>query len=255
MLADSNPSARHFWAAPPRECFPSCYPRTDREAWQNAEFPLPPAMPGAVVLLELQLASNVVDREAITRLIRNDVGLTVQLLRLARAQGLGRRAGHLSVGELVVHLGLEKLRTMAAGTRLLACQPEGNARFEACKAFWMRARRTAHAAEELAAHTSARMRETAYVAGLVCHLGRLPAVLDWKIPGIESIHPAKIGFHMAKAWKFPSILVEIIRRDEQACTSFAARRLLRLVNAADRQASTVGSLASAEVAHRAPSLS
>jgi HD-like signal output (HDOD) protein len=212
-------------------------------------------MPDAVVLLQLELASNVADREAITRLIRNDVGLTVQLLRLAFAEPSRRRAGHLNVGELVVHLGVEKLRAMAAGIRLLACRPGGDGRLEACKTFWMRARRTAQTAEELAARTSARMRDTAYVAGLLCQVGRLPALLDWKVPGIESIHPAKIGFHMAKAWKFPSILVEIIGRDEQACTSFAARRLLRLINAADRQASTVGSFASDEVAYKAPSLS
>jgi HD-like signal output (HDOD) protein len=247
MLADSNRNASHPWTEPPRQCFPVCYPRTEGEAWHNTEFPLPPAMPGAVALLQLKLASNVADLDAITRLIRTDVGLTAQLLRLAFGQPSRHGSGHLGVGEVVVHLGLEKLRAMAAGTRLLACQPGGNRLFEACKDFWMRARRTAHIAEELAAGTSARMRETAYVAGLLCHIGKLPALLDWKVPGIESVHPAKIGLRMAKAWHFPSILAEIIRRDEPACTSFATRRLLRLINAADQQASPAGSVTSAKV--------
>jgi HD-like signal output (HDOD) protein len=236
MLADSTPNQSHPWNEPPREFVP----RT------GTEFPLPPAMPGAVALLQLELASNVADLEAITRLIRNDVGLTTQLLRLTFGQPSKHRTGHLGVGEMVVHLGVEKLKAMAAGTRLLVGQPVGNLRFEACKEFWMRARRTAHLAEELAAGTSARMRETAYVAGLLYHVGELPALLDWKIPGIESLHPAIIGFRMAKAWHFPSILAEIIGRDEAACTSFAARRLLRLINAADRQASTARSVTSAE---------
>lgn len=240
MLANSTPNEKHFWAQPPCEC----YPRT------GTEFPLPPAMPGAVALLQLELASNVADLEAITSLIRNDVGLTTELLRLAFEQPARHRTGHLGVGELVVHLGTEKLRAMAAETRVLVCRPVGNRRFEACKEFWMRARRTAHIAEELAAGTSARIRETAFVAGLLRHVGELPALLDWKVPGIESIHPAKIGFRMAKAWHFPSILAEIIGGDEPACTSFAARRLLRLVNAADRLASSARSVTSAEIDHK-----
>jgi len=237
MLADSTPNKSHPWTEPPRECFP----RT------GTEFPLPPAMPGAVALLQLELASNVAELEAITRLIRNDVGLTTQLLYLAFEPPSRHRAGQLGVGELVVHLGVEKLRAMAAETRLLVCQPAGNRRFEACKEFWMRARRTAHIAAELAAGTSAGMRDAAYVAGLLCHVGDLPALLEWKIPGIESLHPAKIGFRMAKAWHFPSILAEVIGRDESGCTSAAARRLLRVINAADRQASVARSVTSAEV--------
>jgi HD-like signal output (HDOD) protein len=252
MLAESNPSESQRKAEPSPECFPGRFRRTDTEDREKTEFPFPPAMPGAVALLQLLVTSNVADLETIARLIRNDVGLMVQLLGLAFGQVSQRPTSHLRVEEFVVHLGLKKLRAMAARTRVLSCPPGGDADFRACKAFWMHARRAAHTAEELAAGTSATVRDTAYVAGLLCRIGMLPALLDWKVPGIASVNPAEIGSHMLKAWKFPPVLVEIVRGDEQACTSLKARRLLRLIRAADRQASAAESVT---VANRTPSWS
>lgn len=239
MLADSNATESHLRAELPAPCLSARSSRTHGEAWQSWELPVPPAMPGAVLVLELLLGSNVADLDAITRLIRTDVGLTVQLLRFAFGQPSKHRPSQLNLAELIVHLGLEPLRAMAAGTRLLSCQASGHAAFRACKAFWVRACRVAHTAEELTAGSCSTIRETAYIAGLLCHIGSLPALLDWRIPGLESANPREIGCAMAKAWHFPSILVEIIRRDEQACTCFEARRLLRLINAADRQISAI----------------
>ncbi|HXW90269.1 MAG TPA: HDOD domain-containing protein [Terriglobales bacterium] len=204
-------------------------------------------MPGAVLLLELRLASNVADLNAVTGLIRKDVGLTVELLRLAFGEPRRRRASSWSVAELAVDLGLEKLRAMAAGTTLLACQAPGKAAFQACQAFWRRARQTAQIAEELAGGQSATIQETAYVAGLLCHVGMLPRLLGWPVSGIDSADPAEVGFHMTKAWNFPALLVEVIRGDGEACTSPQARSLLQLINTADRQASHGPMVTAAEV--------
>jgi len=249
MLAESNPRESYLKAEPPAERFPGRFPRTKTAARQTAELPFPPVMPGAVAFLQLLLTSNVADLEAITALIRNDVGLTVQLLGLAFAQAAQHSTSRLSIEALVVHLGLEKLRVMVARTRVLSCPPAGEAALRACKEFWIRSRRTARTAEALAAGTSAAHRETAYVAGLLCRIGMLPALLDWKVPGVGSVSPAEIGAHMLKAWNFPPVLVEIIRGDEQACTSAKTRRLLRLVRAA------VSAAESVVVANRTPSWS
>ena len=247
MLAESNPSKSYFKAEFPAECFSGRSRRTETEAWQKMGFPLPPAMPGAVAFLQLLLTSNVADLEAITALIRNDVGLTVRLLGLAFGEAAQRSTSRLSLEELVVHLGLEKLRVMVAGTRVLSCPPAGDRAFRACKEFWIRSRRTARTAEALAAGTSAANRETAYVAGLLCRIGMLPALLGWEVPGLASASSAEIGSHMLEAWNFPPVLVEIIRGDEQACTSVKTRRLLRLIRAARSAAESVA------VANRAPS--
>lgn len=248
MLAETKASESRYRIESP-EYRPDRLPRT--EDGQSAAFPSPPAMPGAVLLLELHLASNVADLNAVTGLIRNDVGLTVELLRLAYGEPRRRRASFLSLAELAVDLGLEKLRAMAAGTTLLSCRRVGQATFEACQEFWRRARQTAQLAEEFAGGQSAAIRETAYVAGLLGQVGMLPRLLGWPVPGmIESADPAEIGFHMTKAWNFPSLLVEVIRGDVEASTSPQARGLLRLINAADRQAAAAPLVTPAEVADR-----
>lgn len=199
----------------------------------GAALPDLPAMAGSVILLQMLLASNVVDLEAITQVIRDDVGLTAQLLRLALSESphLARRP--LNLGELVVHVGLQKLRAMAAGTKLLSCKPNEYGDFPACNAFWARARQTAYTAEQVAAEISPENREMAYLAGLLRRLGSLPALLRWRMPGFELASPGEIGMRMAQSWNFPPVLVDVVRGDEPACRSRKSRWLLRLINSAE----------------------
>jgi len=206
---------------------------THSEIECGTELPDLPAMAKSIVLLQMLLASNVVDLEAITQVIRDDVGLTTQLLRLALCESPQFSRRSLKLEELVVHLGLQKLRAMAAGTKLLGCKPGDDVDLKGCSAFWARARQTAHTAEQVAAEISPQDRDLAYLAGLLRRLGSLPALLRWRIPGLDLAGPGEIGWRMAKSWNFPQVLVEIVRGEEQACRSRKSRWLLRLVNSAE----------------------
>ena len=199
----------------------------------GTELPDLPAMAKSAVLLQMLLASNVVDLEAITQVIRDDVGLTTQLLRLVLCEFPHFSRKSLRLQELVVHVGLQELRTMAAGTQLLGCKLGDEVDFQGCSAFWARARQTAHTAEQVAAELSPENREWAYLAGLLRRLGLLPVLLNWGIPGFELASPGEIGLRMANLWNFPQVLVDVIRGDEQACRSRKARWLLRLINSAE----------------------
>jgi HD-like signal output (HDOD) protein len=202
---------------------------------QVAEFPPPPSMPDAVLLLRLLLSSHTADLHAITDVIRNDVGLTAQLFRLAALERGGRATNILNVGDLVVQIGLEKLKNLAAETKLNPLHPQGNAPRTRDR-FWLHARLTARIAEELAGETTPSNREAAYVAGLLRHLGSLPAVLGWELPGWMPTGAGEIGYQMAKTWQLPVVLADVIRGDDRACTSRKAYSLLRLVNMADERA-------------------
>lgn len=206
---------------------------THSEVVRGTELPDLPAMTKSVILLQMLLATNVVDLEAITQVIRDDVGLTTQLLRLAMRESARFSRRPLRLQELVVHLGLQRLRAMAAETKLLGCNPGDDIDFQACSAFWARARQTAHTAEQVAAEISPENQELAYLAGLLRRLEALPALLGWRIPGFDLSSPGGIGFRMAKSWNFPQVLADVIRGDEQACRSRKSRRLLRLVNSAE----------------------
>lgn len=90
--------------------------RPDLQDWRNVL--QVPARPEAVAQLQLLASSHVADLEAITDVIRNDAGLTIQLLQFG-VRNLGTCAGSVSsLGELIVQLGLEQLRTMAAEVTL-----------------------------------------------------------------------------------------------------------------------------------------
>lgn len=76
------------------------------------------AAPKAVAELQLLASSHVVDLEAITSVVRNDLGLTIHLLQLS-ARKLGKNAGTMStLSEVIVQLGLEQLRRIAAEVTL-----------------------------------------------------------------------------------------------------------------------------------------
>jgi HD-like signal output (HDOD) protein len=234
MLADGKQNESFLPAGDSRRTAENKLP-ISLQATEGTELPLPPAMPDAVLLLRLLLCSQVADLHAITDVIRNDVGLTVQLLRLAAMERSGRPTSVLSLGDLVVQIGVEKLKGLAAETRLNPLHPQ-NAAPQARERFWTHSRLTARISEELAGEATAAGREAAYVAGLLRHLGALPALLGWELPGWTPGSLGEIGYRMAKAWHLPPVLADVIRGDDRACTSQKAYSLLRLVNMADERA-------------------
>jgi len=234
MLADGKQIESVLAVSDPRRVAEGALP-ISLQAQDGMEFPLPPAMPDAVLLLRLLSSSHIADLHAITDVIRNDVGLTVQLLRLAAIERTGRTLSMLNIGDLVVQVGLEKLKDLAAQTKLNPLPPQ-NAAPQARERFWTHARLTARICEELAGETTAAGREAAYIAGLLRHLGALPALLGWELPASTSGSSGELGYRLANAWHLPPVLADVIRGDDKACTSQKAYALLRLVNVADERA-------------------
>jgi HD-like signal output (HDOD) protein len=198
------------------------------------DFPLPPAMPDAVLLLRLLLSSHSADLYAITDVVRNDLGLTIQLFHLAATERHGRATNILDIGNLIVLIGVEKLKALATQSRLNAL-PMRDAAPCARDQFWRQARRSARICEELAAEIATENREAAYVAGLTHQLGMLPSLLGWGVPAERPERSGEIGYHMAKSWQIPALLADVIRGDATACTSRRAHSLLRLVNLANER--------------------
>jgi len=80
----------------------------------------------AVAELQLLASSHVVDLEAITSVVCNDLGLTLHVLQLT-ARKLGKHAGTMStLSEVIVHLGLEQLRKIAEEVTL-TCRTQHDA--------------------------------------------------------------------------------------------------------------------------------
>ena len=71
-----------------------------------------PAKPDAVGRLRLLLSQPSADLQAITSTIENDLDLTIRLLQCAWEQPGMVPPGTSDISEIVVHLGLQKLKAM-----------------------------------------------------------------------------------------------------------------------------------------------
>jgi|HubBroStandDraft_1064217.scaffolds.fasta_scaffold00132_35 HD-like signal output (HDOD) protein len=213
----------------------------------EAEFPSPPALPNALLQLELRLSAPVADLSDITNIIRSDVGLTAQLLRLAAREIEESPDKIVALSEIVVHVGVEKLGALAARTKALP-HFSSHAGPSVSERFWMHSRLTALLAEELAAPCCEVSREEAYLAGLLFHLGDLPSLMGWKPASSNAADSRHVGYRMARAWGFPRALADVIGGDREVCLTREARALLDVVTDADTWASRLEFLVARESA-------
>lgn len=208
----------------------------------EAEFPGPPAMPAALLQMELCLSASVVDLEQITNIVRSDAGLTIQLLRLA-AREAEASPDMIPIGEMVVQVGVEKLGALVAHTEPLPGHLRCPAGASPCEQFWARCRVTALIAEELAGQSSEVAPESAYLAGLLCHIGRLPSILGWATACPDTGDSSYIGYRMAKSWGFPAVLTDVIDGYREVKRTRESQALLDIVEAADTWAARMEYLA------------
>jgi len=212
----------------------------------HGEFPSPPAMPNALLRLDLWLSAFVADLQDIAHIIRSDVGLTAQVLRLAAREIEASPGRSIAISEIAVLVGVERLRALVAATESLPEHFKGHVASNACERFWTHSRLTALIAEELAYRSCEVSPEEAYLAGLLCHLGDLPSLLGWATTDTDVLYSRQIGRHMAQAWGFPRDLVDVIGGDHDACRTENSRVLLAIVTDADIWASRLEFLAARE---------
>ena len=209
----------------------------------EAEFSGPPAMPNALLRLELSLSAFVIDLQDVTNIIKSDVGLTVQLLRLA-ARTTEQSKGKIgAISEIAIQVGVDGLGALVAQTEPLPDHFRSHTGLSASERFWMHSRLTALIAEELAGQSSEVAPGEAYLAGLLCHVGDLPSVLGWAAADSGTTDSRNTGYRMAKAWELPCALTEVIGGYGEVCRTPESRTLLDLAEAADHWASRLEFLA------------
>jgi HD-like signal output (HDOD) protein len=199
------------------------------------QLPAPPVTPKVLLLFQMLLSNEIADLSAITELIRTDIGLTVNVLRSAAEEVEGQNHASVDIEDIVVQLGLDKLKKLVDDIMVLSIHPRGSAGLRTFDRFSMHARLTALIAEELAGETASVNQEEAYVAGLLRHIGALPFVLGWKIPELEEADIGEIGYYLAKVWRLPDRLTEVIRGNRETCDP-STLPLFDIVTAADKHA-------------------
>jgi hypothetical protein len=112
-----------------------------------------PAMPAALLQLELCLSATPVDLQGVTNIIKGDVGLTVQLFHLVTSKTEGASGDIQAISDMVVEAGVDKLRALAIQTRRLPDHHAGAEGTSTVERFWTHSRLTALLAEELASQS------------------------------------------------------------------------------------------------------
>jgi hypothetical protein len=201
-----------------------------------ARSPRLPALPEALGLLRSVLSEPVVDLADLAAIVRGDIGLVVGVLRLGSDE-LGPMAEPaLRVSDLLVHLGVDRLKTMASLVPAIPAQVRPDPELDRCERFWRHARLRAVIAERLAGRgqISNLYGEYAYLAGLVRDLALLPALLSWT--ATEGREPELCGRSWGRTLNLPSPLTDVVRGDRAACGSSFSRALLELADEADKHA-------------------
>ncbi|HTR27108.1 MAG TPA: HDOD domain-containing protein [Terriglobales bacterium] len=212
----------------------------DHRAGHAASISRPvPAMSDAAVLLQVLLSSSAVNLHSITEVIRGDVGLTIELLRLVSPEA-DDPAESISLSDAVVHAGIGGLRFLASQVELVSATLPGSS-LRRCEQFWAHARLTALMAEEQAYRVDCDAEE-AYIAGLLFRIGELPALLGWNWD-FSGTGPREIAGVLARMWNLPPRLAEILDGDDLQL-AVSSRTLLQLVRVADQQAWRVRGLLS-----------
>jgi hypothetical protein len=134
-----------------------------------------PALAGTLLQLELLLNAPMVDLEAVTRLVRSDLGLCIQVLKESR---FGAADGDQlwRISDCVIQLGSQLLGL----ARPLCCGVEQRKfAYAEAEAFWKHASLVASVAEQTATYfyELGVNPEQAYLAGLMHNLHKLPDVL------------------------------------------------------------------------------
>ena len=184
-------------------------------------FPFPPAfafsdqLPNIPVTamtrlqLDLLLAGHSVDLTAVSEVILADAGATLQMLRLIGEEYRDDADRPTSIEECIISLdaNLWYDAVCAAGIS------QNN---DAVLGEWLRLRRVARCACEIARDTYGFVPEQAYTVGLLHNLGSFPKLLGWENGASSPVEQNAFGVMLADYWNLPGYLVNAIREQQQA---------------------------------------
>ena len=204
-----------------------------------------PSIPEVVQELIASFDSNSVDADDIGRKISIDQVLTVKVLRLANSARYGSSRDVSSVGEAVVRLGINQIRTLVLASSFTGAfkAPPG---FD-IKSFWQDSFQIAELGRWLARFTDDEA-ETVFTTGMVSNIGRLLVhmSLSEKAQEIDRVVAKGGNRHemeqiawgftsddasagVATKWKFPDRIVAGVKYQSHPWDAEDNNRIARLI--------------------------
>jgi HDOD domain len=162
-----------------------------------------PVLSETLLRLDLEIQEPCVDLCVISDAVLNDLGATLQILRLA-----GREYGHAKtrptrIEDCIADLGLRACMGAVSVQTVLRAR-----RHEDIGAIWAHSREIAHYAKLVAEEMPRVNPDEAYLVGLLHEVGSLPDVLGWNKKKSGAANTAHVGFGLVNRWALPDFVLQ-----------------------------------------------
>ena len=170
-----------------------------------------PVQPKTLLLIDLEIKESSVDLRVVSQLVLNDLGATVQILRLAAREYGNAEGCPTRIEDCISDLGLNACME-AVSVRAAA----RDFRHQALAETWAHSREIAQYSKLIAEDTPEINPEEAYLVGLFHGIGWLPSVLGWDVSEAGATNSSLIGFKLAIKWSLPRFVLEYFRETQRA---------------------------------------
>lgn len=211
-----------------------------------------PSLPNHIMQLNGLLASSPIDLRRISRVIRSDLSLTAQVIRLCNSALFGIRRRIFKVEEAAVLMGADRLRTLVFTCYLMECSGKWLHEREV-QDHWRHCFITALLSERIARSIGYQMPDQAYLAGLLHDVGKLPLLMvsaeegsmasrevlllqgDSRAPEREyfGLDHCEVGRWVGSSWNFYPCHIDVFENHHAPSQAKHDPLLVGIVSAAD----------------------
>lgn len=223
-----------------------------KELIETQEFATLPTVASRVLNM---LEDDNIDIRDIAKLIESDPSLTIKLLRVANSPLYASRSEVNSIHQAIMKLGLNRLTNIVLGVSifskfLLTTRKEAKLLVEK---FWWHAACTGMVAKSLSTKLNKYYKENEFIGGLLHDIGKLALIqfdtqsylevvkkiengmrdIDAENEVFNANH-IEVGFEIAKLWKLPNELLQIIKYQNNPGEAEDMRELVAVVRLSDQ---------------------
>ena len=190
-----------------------------------ASDPAIPIMQETLLLLDLVVQEPCVNLREMSQLVLDDLGATLQILRLAGREYGNSNDRPLRIEDCISALGVDACMQAVSEERAAR-----HGRQRVIAEMWAHSREIAQYCREVADELPEIDPEQAYLVGLLHLIGYLPLVLGWDDTRNDPAAEALSGFQMAKRWSLPHFVQQFFSEIQSAECNSEWSEIVRLAH-------------------------
>ncbi len=200
---------------PTRALLPPCLLAEEDLRGQNDLFPAVPILLATRLQLELLLQDTALDLRAVAQVILQDLGATLQILRLVGAEYGWGDERPVRIEDCIASLETKTWFEAVSATTLVQNSRAASA--------WQHAKRIALYAEQLAGQEEGMRPGEGQLVGLLHEIGKLPELLGWPRSALANEDRSAMGSMLAELWRLPGCVLAAAREHQSDPSASTAK--------------------------------